>query len=79
MFFLNFSFSRSYRFAGYKQFTWWIRNKLGKGVRKVIPSCALWAIRNKYPSETGVYVPFKESIDDESTRRENKYKQSIKY
>ena len=31
----------SYRFAGYKQYTFWVHNYLGKGVRKVIPSCAL--------------------------------------
>ena len=28
----------SYRFAGYKQYTFWEHNYLGKGVRKVIPS-----------------------------------------
>ena len=28
----------SYRFAGYKQYTFWVHNCLGKGVRKVIPS-----------------------------------------
>ena len=28
---------RSYRYAGFKQYTWWIHNPLGKGVRKVIP------------------------------------------
>ena len=31
----------SYRFAGYKQYTFWVHNYLGKGVRKVIPSCAV--------------------------------------
>ena len=59
---------RSYRFAGYKQFTWWIHNYLGKGVRNVIPSCAIWAIREKYPAIDGLYVPFKESKDDEERR-----------
>jgi len=28
------------------QYTWWIHNNLCKGVRKVISSCAVWAIRN---------------------------------
>ena len=51
---------RSVRFAGYKQYTWCIHNRLGKGVRKVLPSCALGAIRDKYPEESGVYVPFME-------------------
>ena len=31
----------SYRFAGYKQYSFWVHNYLGKGVRKVIPSCAV--------------------------------------
>ena len=31
----------SYRFAVYKQYTFWEHNYLGKGVRKVIPSCAV--------------------------------------
>ena len=57
---------RSYRFAGYKQFSLWTRNRLGKGVKKVIPSCALWSIREKYPSVDGSYIPFKESRDDKA-------------
>ena len=31
----------SYRFAGYNQYTFWVHNYLGIGVRKVIPSCAV--------------------------------------
>lgn len=57
--------NESFRFAGYKQFTWWVHNHLGKGVRKVIPSCAVWAIRDAFPNNTGVYVPFKEHKEDE--------------
>ena len=60
------SLFRLYRFAGYKQFSWWIHNQLGKGVRKVIPSCALWSIREKYPSADGSHIPFKESRDDKA-------------
>ena len=63
---LGLSLFRSYRFAGYKQYAWWIHNRLGKGVKKVIPSCALWSIRKKYPSADGSYIPFKESRDDEA-------------
>ena len=55
----------SYRFAGYKQYTWWVHNRLGKGVRKVIPSCAIWAIRTAFPSENGNYIPFMESKEEE--------------
>ncbi|XP_057296362.1 uncharacterized protein LOC130625322 [Hydractinia symbiolongicarpus] len=61
----------SLRFAGYKQYTWWIHNRLGKGVRKIIPSCALWAIRNKYPSGNGIYIPFTESKSDDKRLYEN--------
>ena len=60
------SLFRSYRFAGCKHFLWWIHNQLGKGVRKVIPSCTLWSIREKYPSADGSYIPFKESREDEA-------------
>ena len=58
----------SYRFAGYKQYTFWVHNYLGKGVRKVIPSCAVWKIRNEYKADNDVYVPFMESKEDEERR-----------
>lgn len=47
------------RFAAYKQYIYWIYSRLGKHVRRVIPSCVVWNIRRKYPSEDGNYVPFK--------------------
>lgn len=56
---------RSYRFAGYKQYTFWVHNHLGKGVRKVIPSCAVWKIRTKYKAVDNEYVPFMESKEDD--------------
>ena len=55
----------AYRYAGYKQYTWWVHNNLGKGVRKVIPSCAVWTIRNNYPSKDGKYISFMESKEGE--------------
>ena len=46
----------------YRQYTWWIHNCLGRGVRKIIPSYAIWAIRDLYP-EAGqnMYIPFHET------------------
>lgn len=55
---------RSMRYAGYRQYTWWVHNRLGKGVRKVIPSCAIWAIRDVYPELDKQYTPFQEAKDE---------------
>ena len=57
--------NKSYHFAGYKQYIFWLCNYLGKGVWKVIPSCAVWKIRNEFKSENNLYVPFAETIDEE--------------
>ena len=51
---------RSYRYAAYRQFTWFIHTKLGKGVRRVIPACVVKKIRERYPSEVGEYTGFKD-------------------
>ena len=37
-------FLEYYRYASYKQYTWWIHKWLGKGARKAIPSRTIWAI-----------------------------------
>lgn len=50
--------NKNMRFSGYKQYTFWIHNKLGKGVRRVIPSCVVWAIRDRFPDILGNYVRF---------------------
>ena len=50
---------RSYRLAVHRQFIYWIRNKLGKGIRKVIPSCVVVAIRHKFPEADNVYTWYK--------------------
>ena len=57
--------NRSLRYAGYRQYTWWVHNRLGRGVRKAISSCAIWAIRDAYPElDNLTYVPFQEVRDE---------------
>ena len=72
----------NYRFSAYKQYISWIYGYLGKHARRVIPSCVVWAIRTKYPSEDGKYVPFNHSkvyisedynSEDEKSEDEHSY------
>ena len=37
---------------------WSVYKKLGKGNRRVIPSCVLWKIRETFPEENGSYTRF---------------------
>ena len=56
--------NQSYRYAAYKQFTWWVYKWLGKGNRQVIPSCALWVIQNMYPELDNNYTLHNEGEKD---------------
>ena len=56
--------NRPHRFASYKQFTWWVYKSLGKGNRRVIPSCVLWNIRNLLPELDNRYLLYMEGKKD---------------
>ena len=59
----NFS-NRSLRYAAYKQFIWWVFKHLGKGNRRVIPSCALWKIREHFPETNADDINYYEGNKD---------------
>ena len=54
--------NRSYNFASYKQFTWWVYKSLGKGNRRVIPFCVLWSIQNLFPEPDNKYALLSEAV-----------------
>ena len=56
--------NRSLRYAAYKQFVWWTFKSLGKGNRKVIPSCVIWKIRNTYFEPDGKYTLYSDGHKD---------------
>ena len=51
---------RSLRYATYQQFCWFVHARLGRGVRRLIHSCVVNAIWEKYPNENGQYTAFKD-------------------
>ena len=50
----------NYRKAAYRQYVYWVHGYLGRGNRRVIPSCVVLALRRWFPSPTGVYMSFRE-------------------
>ena len=51
--------TNSFRKAAYRQYILWRYKKLGRGNRKVCPSCVVLTIRHLYPANDGVYLGFK--------------------
>ena len=58
-------FDRSLRYSAYQMFVCWTHGHLGKGIRRVIPACAVHAIRQEYPEEDDVYIGSRTTDEDE--------------
>ncbi|EDO40411.1 predicted protein [Nematostella vectensis] len=55
------SSARAFRKAGYRNYILDKHGYLGKGRRRVAPSCIVWQIRHHYPTRTGIYMGFREN------------------
>lgn len=51
---------RMYRYVAYRRFVRWIWHRLGKNMRRILPSCVVTVIRNTFPSEE--YTGFKYAV-----------------
>ena len=51
--------TNSFRKAANRQYILWKFKKLGRGNRRVCPSCVVITIRHLYPSNDGIYIGFK--------------------
>ncbi|XP_014667403.1 PREDICTED: uncharacterized protein LOC106808979 [Priapulus caudatus] len=58
--------NRILRLAAYRQYTYWVHKRLGKGVRRVIPACVILKVREAYPEESGQYVGYRDACESET-------------
>jgi len=56
----------TYRYASYRNYIWWIHGRLGRGNRRVIPSCAVSRIRAEFEEEDGNYSTFMGNDEEEN-------------
>ena len=62
----NFNHDRAYRLNAYRNFTCWVHGKLGKGNRKIIPSCVVTCIRKEFPDPNGNYTGFLDGTEEQA-------------
>ena len=54
----NSSDNKTLRHTAYRQYVLWRFGRLGVGNRVIVPSCAVWKIRDQFPSTDGQYKGF---------------------
>ena len=57
-FLMCFFIFRTWRYAAYRQYVWWVHSHLGKRIRRVIPACAVGRIRAEFEECDGNYKGF---------------------